>query len=116
MMEQAFGELDAALHSSGKSFHAIVTSVEQSDASQNFRNSSFEFGAAQTVKVSLMPQVFIGREFGIDALCLEDYADVAAQGSGLANGVEAGDGGAARSRDHEGGKNSEQSGLAAAVR
>src|ERR1700675_4415573 len=66
--------------------------------------------------MSLMTEVFVGGEFGVDALGLEDDADVAAQGSGLANGVEAGDRGAARSRDHECGKNAEKSGLAAAVR
>src|ERR1019366_265758 len=63
-----------------------------------------------------MPEVFVGGEFRIDALGLEDDANVAAQGSGLANGVQARDGGAAGGRDHERGKNAEESGLAAAVR
>ena len=54
--------------------------------------------------------------FEVDALRLEDDADMAAQCSGLADGVEAGDRGAAGSRDHERGKNTEQSSLAAAVR
>ena len=63
-----------------------------------------------------MPEVFVGGELGVDALGLEDNADVAAHGSGLADGVEAGDGGAAGSGDHERGKNSKESGLAAAVR
>ena len=62
-----------------------------------------------------MPEVFVGGEFGVNALGLEDDADVAAQGSGLPNSVEAGDRGAAGSRDHECGKNPEESGLAAAV-
>ena len=63
-----------------------------------------------------MPEVFVGGEFGINALGLEDDADVATKGSGLANGVEAGDRSAARGRDHECGKNPEESSLAAAVR
>ncbi len=63
-----------------------------------------------------MPEVFVGGELGVNALGLEDDADVAAQRSGLANGVEAGDRGAAGSGDHERGKDAEQSGLAAAVR
>jgi hypothetical protein len=62
-----------------------------------------------------MPEILVGGEFRIDALGLEDDADVAAQGSGLVNRVQASDGGAAGSRDHERGENSEQSSLAAAV-
>jgi hypothetical protein len=116
MMEQAFGKLDAALHSSGKSFYKIVSAIEQSNTSQDFGNSRFELGSTQTVEVSLMPQIFVGGEFGVNALGLKDDSDMAAQGSGLADGVEAGDGGAARSRNHESGKNAEQCGLAAAVR
>src|SRR5208283_4301867 len=115
MMEQSFGELDAALHASGKSFHAIGAAVEQSDAGEDFVDSRFEFGAAQTVEVSLMPEVFVGGQLGVDTLGLEDNADVAAQGSGLADGVEAGDRGAARGRDHERRKNAEESSFAAAV-
>jgi hypothetical protein len=63
-----------------------------------------------------MPEIFVGGELGIDALGLEYDADVAAKGSGLADRVEASDHGAAGSRNHERGKNAEESGLAAAVR
>ena len=66
--------------------------------------------------MSLMPEIFIGSEFGVDALGLEDDSNVAAQGSGLADGVEAGDGGATGSWDHQSRKNAEESSLAAAVR
>ena len=95
MMEQAFGELDAALHAAGESFYAIAGAVEQSDAGKNLVDAGFEFGPAQAVKVSLMPEILVGGELGIDALRLEDNADVAAQRSGLANRVEAGNRGAA---------------------
>ncbi len=71
---------------------------------------------AQAVEVSLMPEVLVGGELGIDALGLEDDADVTAQGSGLPDGVKAGDGGAAGRRHHERGKNAEESGFSAAVR
>src|SRR5580658_259373 len=107
MMKQAFGEFDAALHASGESFHAIVAAVEQSDAGQDLDDSLLELGAAQAVEVSLMPEVFVGGELKVDALRLEDDSDVAAQGSGLADGVKAGDHGAAGSRNHERGKNAE---------
>lgn len=115
-MEQALGQFDAALHTSGKCLYAVVTTVEQADAGEDLLDSSFEFGAAEAVEMSLMPEVLVGGEFGIDALRLKDDTDVAAQGSGLANGVDADDGGAARGWDHECGKDPKQSGLTAAVR
>ncbi len=116
MMEQSFGELDAALHASGKSLYAIGGAVEQSDAGEDFGDAHFKVGAAQAVEVSLMPEVFVGGQLGVDALGLEDDTDVAPQRARLANGVEAGDGGAAGSRDHERGKNAKESGFTAAVR
>jgi hypothetical protein len=63
-----------------------------------------------------MPEIFVGGELGVDALGLENDTDVAAKRSGLANRVEARDHGAAGSRNHEGGKNAEESGFSAAVR
>ena len=63
-----------------------------------------------------MPEIFIGGEFRVDALGLENDADVAAKCFGLANRVQASDHGTAGSRHHERGKNAEQSCLAAAVR
>ena len=116
MVEQTFREFDAALHSAGEGFNVIVGTVEQSYAGENLVDTIFEVGATEAVEMSLMPQVFAGGEFGIDALGLKDDADVAAEGSGLVNGVEAGDGCAARSGDHQCGQNPEKRGLAAAVR
>src|SRR5208337_1569847 len=95
MMEQSFGKFDAPLHSSGKCFYAIGGAVEQSHAGEDLVDALLEFGTAQAVEVSLMPEVLVGGELEVDALGLEDDADMAAQRSGLANGVEAGDGGAA---------------------
>src|SRR3982074_1805771 len=63
-----------------------------------------------------MPKVFVGGEFGVDALGLEDDADVAAQRSGLADGVEAGDRGTAGGGHHKRRKDAEEGSLAAAVR
>src|ERR1035437_3043596 len=115
MVEQAFGEFDAALHASGKCFHAVAGAVQQSYTREYLCDSLLELGTTQAVEVSLMPEIFIRGELGIDALGLEDDANVAAPRSGLANRVQPSDHGAAGSRDHERGKNSEQSSLAAAV-
>jgi hypothetical protein len=115
MVEQSFGELDAALHASGKSFYAVGGAIEQSYTREYFCDSLLELGATQTVEVSLMPEVFVGGELRVDALGLENDADVAAQGSGLANRVQASDGGAAGGRDHERGENAEERCFAAPV-
>ncbi len=107
MMQQALGEFDAALHAPGKSFHVIGGAVEQSHAGQNLVDAGFEFSPAQAVKVSLMPEVLVGGQLEVDALRLKDDADMAAQCSGLANGVKAGNRGAAGRGNHERGKNAE---------
>lgn len=107
MMEQAFGEFDAALHASGESFHKIGGTVEQPHPSEDFIDARFEFDSAEAVKVSLMPEIFVGSELRVDALRLKDYADAAAQGSGLAHRVEAGNRRAARSWHHERRKDAE---------
>ena len=65
--------------------------------------------------MALMPEIFIGRELGVDALRLENDANVTAKRARLADGVESGDGRAAGSRDHQCGEDAEESGLAAAV-
>ena len=101
MVKQSFGELDAALHPTRKSFQPIATPIEQSHAGKNLGDSLLQVGPAQAVKMSLMPKVFIGGELWIDALRLENDAYPAAQSSGLANCIECGDCGAARSRHHE---------------
>jgi len=63
----------------------------------------------------LMPKILIGSELGVDTLCLKHHADAPAQGSGLAHGIEAGDGRAPGSRHHERRENAKQCRLAAAI-
>jgi len=66
--------------------------------------------------MSLVPQILVGSKFGIDALCLEDYTDLAAQGSWILRRIATHHKGAAGGGNHEGGKNPKQRGLAAAIR
>src|ERR1019366_3882070 len=106
---------DAALHSSGEGFYAIVGAVKQSHASENLPDALRQIRTVQSVEMSLMPEVLASGKFQVDAWGLKDDADAAAQGSRLANGVEASNSGIAGGRNHERGKNAEKRGLAAAV-
>ena len=65
--------------------------------------------------MALVPQIFGGGQLHIDALGLEDHADLAAQFVGLFRRVKSHDHGAAAARHHQGRKNAEHRGLAAAV-
>ena len=70
----------------------------------------------RAVQVALGAQVlFHGQRF-VQALRLEDDADLAADFGGLARHVAAGDHGAALGGHHHGGENAEEGGLAAAIR
>src|SRR5271170_5856207 len=79
MMQQSLGQFDAALHAAGKSFHELFGAIGEADAAEDFLNPVLQGGAAQTVEMSLMPEILVGGEFEVDALGLEDDADLAAQ-------------------------------------
>src|SRR5882672_12687346 len=116
MMQQAFCQLDAALHSAGESFDEFLGSIRQADAGENFLDALFQRCAAKAVQMTLMPEIFVGGELQIDALCLKYDADLPPQGRGFLRRVAAHDSGAACCRQHQGRKNPEERGLAAAVR
>src|SRR4051812_34943219 len=65
--------------------------------------------------MSLMPEVLVRREFGIDALRLEYDADLPANRGWIMGGVPAHDQGVAGGRNHQSRQDAEQRGLAAAV-
>ena len=88
---------------------------EQSNARENLVDARLQLRAAQTVKMSLMPEILASGQLGVDALRLEHDADAAAQRSGFADGVKAGDHRRARRGHHERGKNAEERRFAAAV-
>src|SRR6202163_129742 len=66
--------------------------------------------------MALMPQVFVGRQFGVDTLRLKNHADLTAQTGGIVGSVASHDHGAAGSGNHQCRENSEESGFAAAIR
>src|SRR5712692_1779055 len=65
--------------------------------------------------MTLVPKIFRRSQLHIDALGLEDDSDLAAQLVGFPGDVVSHDEGAPANRDHQGGKNSKQSSLAAAI-
>ena len=67
------------------------------------------------MEMALAAQVLADREGLVEALGLEDDADLAADLRGIAGDIEAGDDGAAFGGHHHGRKDAEDGGLAAAV-
>ena len=114
-MQEAFGKFNAPLHSTGEGFNPVARAVEQSDAGQNLFNPLLQFRSAETIEVSLMPKVLVGGQFQIDALCLEDDADMTPERARLANCIQTDDGSGARTRHHKSRKNPEKSRLTTAV-
>src|SRR5215472_16418496 len=114
-MQKAFGEFEAALHASGESLGSLVGAIEEVDARQHFFDTGFEGLAVEPVEVSLMPEIFFRGELDVDALCLEDDADLAAEAVGIFGGVGAENDGAASARKHQGRENAEERSFAAAV-
>ena len=76
MMKQAFRQFQPALHSAGKSLRFLVGAIRQPDPRQHLCNPRFQGRAAQSVKMTLMPQIFGGGQFHINALCLEHDPDL----------------------------------------
>ncbi len=66
--------------------------------------------------MALVAKVFRRRKLYVNALCLKDHPDVAPQSVGIGGYVVAENERPAGARDHKGGENPEQGGLAAAVR
>ena len=57
----------------------LLGAIQQPDPAQHFRDARFQRRAAQSVKMSLVPQIFGGGQLHVNTLGLEDYANLAAQ-------------------------------------
>ena len=75
----------------------------------------FQSRAAQSIEMSLMPEILIGGQFRIDALGLENDADLAAKAGGILRRVAAHNESAPAGGNHQRGKNAEERRLTAAV-
>src|SRR6266576_200740 len=65
--------------------------------------------------MALVPEILVGGQFFIDALCLKNYADLAAHCGRILRGIGVCNQGSTGGGNHEGGENSEKRGLAAAI-
>ena len=59
MVQQAFCQFDAALHSPGKCFHSLFGAIGQTHPFENLSHARLESGPTQTVEMSLMPEVLV---------------------------------------------------------
>src|SRR5579862_6341429 len=114
-MKKALSQFDAALHASRERLDAFLGTIGKTNAGENLVHAVGECGSAKAVKMSLVPQILVGGKFGIDALRLEDDADLAPQTGWILRRIAAHHEGAAGGGNHQGGKNPKQRGLAAAV-
>src|SRR5271170_1019467 len=87
-MKQALSQFQTALHSSGKGLSFLVSSIGKADTAKHFGNARFQRRAVQPVEMSLMPEILGSRKLYVDALRLEDYANMAARTVRVAGNVE----------------------------
>src|SRR6266568_1206652 len=69
----------------------------------------------QAVEVSLMPQIFRRRQFQVNALRLEDHADLSPQPAGISGSIVSENDSSPAYRNHQRGKDAEHRRLATAV-
>ena len=79
MVQQSFRQFDAALHAPGERFDSFFGAIRKADAVENFSDPLFQRRSSQPVKMSLMPQILVCGQLGIDALRLKHDADLATQ-------------------------------------
>src|SRR6185437_8819483 len=73
-MDETLGELDATLLAAGQSLSQIAGAVGESDAGEDFFRSCSEFGAAQSIEMALVHEIFSDGEFDVETGGLEDDA------------------------------------------
>ena len=115
-MDQPLGQLDAALHSAGERLDEVAGAVGEADTGEHVGDSGLQVRATQSVKMSLMLEIFGDGELEVEAAGLKDDADLLAHLVGVARHIEALDAGAASGGGHECGENAEEGRFPAAVR
>src|SRR5215471_5067935 len=115
MMKQTFSKFQPPLHSAGKRLGFVPRAIQQSYARKHFSNARLQGGATKTIQVTLMPQVLGRSQLQVNTLRLKHNTDLSAQTVGVLGGIVAQDQGATAGWDHDGRKNAEKCGLAAAV-
>src|SRR5579883_188677 len=114
-VEQRLGDFDAAAEAAGEGLDDVAAAVLQAEPLGGELDALAERCAAQAVQMALGTEVLLDGEGFIEALALENHADVAADGGGVADHIVTGQHGAAGGGDHHGGEDAEERGFAAAV-
>src|SRR6185369_15320469 len=96
--------------------HQVAAAVCQAEPFHGAFHALGEDGAAEAVQVTLGAEVLLDGEGFVEALRLENHADMLADFRRITLDVEAGDDGVAVGGHHHGGENAEEGGLAAAIR
>src|SRR5580658_427520 len=112
MMQQPLGQLDAPLHPAGEGFDEFPCAIRQADARKDFVDPLVQGGAAQAIKMALMPKILVSRKLQVDALRLKNHADLPPQARRIERRIAAHDNRASGGWKHQGGKNPEKSSLA----
>ena len=77
-MQQPFGQFQPPLHAAGEGLGFLFRAIGKSHARQHLGNALLQRGPAQSVDMPDDGQVLFGSQLHVDALRLEDHADVAA--------------------------------------
>src|SRR5215470_18395016 len=86
-MQKTFCQFQSPLHSAGESLRFLSRAVGETDAFEHGTYSAGQVLAVKAIEMSLMTEVLCCGEFQINALRLEDNADLATQLAGFAGGI-----------------------------
>ena len=115
VMKQTLREFQPALHSAGKSLDLFLGTVGEADAREHFRNTRLQRCAVQAIHVPDEHQVLFRCELDVDALLLEDDADLAANFAGFFGDIVSHDERAAAGGNHQCREDAKGRSLAASV-
>ena len=101
MVKQPLSQFDAPGHAAGEGFNQVASTIRQAYARENLPNAVPEHSAVQTVEMTLMPEIFVSRQFPVDTRGLKDNPDLTAETGRVTGNVEAHDERSASTGDHE---------------
>jgi len=115
-MEQALRKFKTALHAAGKGLGTIVCAVIERNTLQHLVNTKALLASMNAVEMCNVNEVLASGQFYVDARCLENYANLAANRSGVLRDIVALNECAPCAWQHQRGQNAKHCRLAAAVR
>ena len=77
MMQQTLGQFKAPLHAAGKGLGFFFGAIGETNAASISATRALQRCAAQSVDMADERQVLFGGQLDVDALRLEDHADIA---------------------------------------